>query len=102
MSTVAIGLAIDVYSPTNDAGGIAQIAGMSHHICEKTNALYAAGNITATIGKELTIGSVTLVSWPFLVRISNASISTIDELNPNIFIGLIVGVEIHTADYMNI
>jgi Na+/H+-translocating membrane pyrophosphatase len=71
MSTFAIGLAIDVYSPTNDnAGGIAQMAGMSLHIREKTNALYAAGNITATIGKELTIGSVTLVSWAFLVFVS--------------------------------
>jgi Na+/H+-translocating membrane pyrophosphatase len=46
------------------------MAGMSLHIREKTNALYAAGNITATIGKELTIGSVTLVSWAFLVFVS--------------------------------
>ncbi|WMV24860.1 hypothetical protein MTR67_018245 [Solanum verrucosum] len=54
LSTIATGIAIDASGPINDnAGGIADMAGMSHRIRERTDALDAAGNTTAAIGKFL-------------------------------------------------
>ncbi|CAI0389012.1 unnamed protein product [Linum tenue] len=100
LSTIATGLAIDAYGPISDnAGGIAEMAGMSHRIRERTDALDAAGNTTAAIGKNsskffqgFAIGSAALVSLAlFGAFVSRASITTVDVLTPKVFIGLIVG-----------
>ncbi|CDP18241.1 unnamed protein product [Coffea canephora] len=112
LSTIATGLAIDAYGPISDnAGGIAEMAGMSHRIRERTDALDAAGNTTAAIGKATShlwlsnpgsssegvllgfaIGSAALVSLAlFGAYVSRAGIKTVDVLTPKVFIGLIVG-----------
>ncbi|GKA29946.1 pyrophosphate-energized vacuolar membrane proton pump-like protein, partial [Tanacetum coccineum] len=93
LSTIATGLAIDAYGPISDnAGGIAEMAGMSHRIRERTDALDAAGNTTAAIGKGFAIGSAALVSLAlFGAFVSRAGIQTVDVLTPKVFIGLIVG-----------
>ncbi|RWW57745.1 hypothetical protein BHE74_00035448 [Ensete ventricosum] len=93
LSTIATGLAIDAYGPISDnAGGIAEMAGMSHRIRERTDALDAAGNTTAAIGKGFAIGSAALVSLAlFGAFVSRAAISTVDVLTPKVFIGLIIG-----------
>ncbi|KAL9681936.1 hypothetical protein QQ045_013728 [Rhodiola kirilowii] len=93
LSTMATGLAIDAYGPISDnAGGIAEMAGMSHRIRERTDALDAAGNTTAAIGKGFAIGSAALVSLAlFGAFVSRAAITTVDVLTPKVFIGLIVG-----------
>ncbi|KAI5410137.1 hypothetical protein KIW84_055574 [Lathyrus oleraceus] len=93
LNSIATGVAIDAYGPISDnAGVVAEMAGMSHKIRERTDALDAAGNTTAAIGKGFAIGYAALVSLAFFgAFVSHAGITTVDVLTPKVFIGLIVG-----------
>lgn len=100
LSTLAVGLAIDGYGPISDnAGGITEMAGLGEEVRERTDALDAAGNTTAAIGKGFAIGSAALVSLSlygaFLTRASNFKhehpITAIEVSTPLIFSGLLLG-----------
>ena len=95
LSTLATCLAIDAYGPISDnAGGIAEMAAMGEDIRERTDALDAAGNTTAAIGKGFAIGSAALVSLAlFGAYITRAGIDVVHSsiLDPKIFSGLLVG-----------